>query len=187
MTDSYFDPRIKASIGVVGELLQSATNYAFKVLGTNKAIVYNWLNGYYNPDHKKRSGFTCPREIMLSHGWCPSDISRAAEKFKSAQLLHLLGMIDRSHPVRDHPKCNNFQCRAYQIVSDKYEIHHVEMGCPCKRLLVDNSRIISILKNNKIPLLRFIGGVDDLTIEIHESSEEIPYVAISHVSDHSFA
>jgi hypothetical protein len=178
-----FDPRIKTSLGVIGELLTHSTNMVFMSFGV-PLIALKWSKTYFDEKPMERDGIPTVRKTMLSNGWCPSDISRSMNNFKSFQMLHFFGLMDRSSPPRDHSSCNNVHCVAYQINQD-YEVRHVESprSCKCKLVHVDNSVIFSMLeKTNCIPLLRFIGGMDDLRIDIVPSSEDTPYVAISHVS-----
>jgi hypothetical protein len=194
-----FDPVIRASIGVVAELLSHSMNYAFTKHGIPPHCPNKWTTTYFDQEPVRQDGLPSVRATMLSKGWCPSDISRSMNKFNSLQLFHFLGTMDRSIPFRNHSQCNDVHCAAYQINKD-YEVRHVQPKvdssdlspqtvrpkCGCRLMYVDSLAIISILeKNDTIPLLKFVGGIDDLTIEVVPSSKHTPYVAISHVSHQS--
>jgi hypothetical protein len=177
-----FEPRVRASIGAVAEILSHSTSYAFLLFKLPMTCPNKWTTTYFNEEPSRYDGLPSVRETMLSNGWCPSDISRSMNKFNSLQMFHFLGKMNRSFPPRDHSQCNDVNCAAYQINKD-YKVRHVNLGCTCKLVHVDNSRVITILeKGESIPLLRFVGGIDNLKIEIVESSKNTPYVAISHVS-----
>jgi hypothetical protein len=65
---------------------------------------------------------------------------------------------------------------------ENYHVGHLEDDCTCSELFIDTSEITGILLHgNKIPLLRFVGGMEDLKAEIVESTCESKYIAISHV------
>lgn len=180
-----FDPRIRASIGVVAEILSHSMNYAFLLFKLPITCPTKWTTTYFNMEPLRHDGSLSVRETMLKNGWCPSDISRSMNNFNSLQMFHFLGKMDRSFPPRDHRQCGDVHCAAYQI-DQNYKVRHVDPGCTrdtCELVHVNNSEIISILeKEESIPLLRFVGGIDGLKIEIVESSKKTPYVAISHVS-----
>jgi hypothetical protein len=177
------DRSVRTSIGVIGELLSRSINSAlfdFKLPGN---CIPGWAKTIigHHATPQQDNGLPIKREVMLSHGWCLSDISRAKDKFDSLHALHFLGMMNRSFPSRDHSNCDHLNCAAYQINKD-YEVRHVQPDCSCQIVHIDNSIVVDILKQEKtIPLLRFTGGVDDLRIEIVRSCLDTPYVAISHV------
>lgn len=55
--------------------------------------------------------------------------------------------------------------------------------CNCEALSVDTVKVARVLsKAGCVPLLRFVGDITDLKVDVLESTENTPYVAISHVS-----
>jgi hypothetical protein len=168
-----FDPTIKVSLGVVGELLSHAINFALLLLRQPMICPNRWSNKYLTENNLKGNEASSVRETMLSNGWCPSDIARAMNNLGSLQLLHLVGKMDRSLPQRDHKQCNDVNCAAYQIKKD-YEVRYVQPTCSCKLVSINNRAIIGVLgREEKIPLLRIVGGIEGLEIEVVPSSNNI--------------
>jgi hypothetical protein len=176
-----FDPRIRASIAAAGELLSYSMNVVFSKFKISQTCPNNWQSTFFRRDPVKHRDTTGPREVMLANGWCPSDISRSISKFKSIQILHFLSIMSRANPPRDHQHCSDVECSVYQIKKG-YKLSHVNSECSCLPLAVDDSIIISILHDeDTIPLLRFVGDLDDIRIEIVPSSRDTLYIAISRV------
>jgi len=120
---------------------------------------------------------------MLQYGWCPSDLARTANKFKTLQALHFISMLDKRQPERSHDGCDQEYCQAYQIDEKTYGLTHVEDDCNCEYIDIDNKEVVAVLKQgDSIPLLRFVGNKDNLRIEVVKSTKNLPYVTISHVS-----
>jgi hypothetical protein len=73
-------------------------------------------------------------------------------------------------------------CNTYQIELESYQSKHQTEDCSCDDLLVNSADLTTILlQEEKYPMLRFKGGVEDLDYDIVESGLNTPYVAISHV------
>lgn len=177
-----FDPRIRASISAVGELLAYSVGLTFSKFNINCTTVTGWHLSFFRRDPVKHRNIMGPRETMLDNGWCPSDISRSFTKFTSLQTLHFLSLMSKLNPRGVHQDCDNVECRAYQTKKDD-QISHVTPLCSCSPIAVDNSIVIDILEEEEsVPLLRFIGDTDSIRIGIEPSSKETSYVAISHVS-----
>jgi hypothetical protein len=122
------------------------------------------------------------RNDMIRHGWCPNDIARISQTLPSQQLAHIARMMDKSLPKKDHSMCSEFICRYLQIDMTNYQLLHHHGNCTCEKVQVSSSALTEILEDgDTIVLLRFVGAVENLRVELVKSSKDTPYVAISHV------
>ena len=168
-----FNHAVKCSIAALAELLMWTVHVAFQMLGLKSKFGRFWSTGFFNEEIKNS---------MKSHGWCPSDITRAVAKYKSVQGLYVCQMMDKSLPSRDHRNCSETVCKYFQVVMEAYQMRHQDDSCCCSPLQVDSGALETILrKKNVFPVLRFKGDLHDLTVELVESTLDVPYVAISHV------
>lgn len=169
------DPVIRDSAAVMCEFFAHVTNYALRRVGVDDVTCrLQWGTGYIGSDI---------RESMLSAGWCPSDIARAGDRFKSLQSLHLIQLLDRSRPPRDHSRCNDELCYAGQIDLARYQVaHYDKQDCKCEEISPDSSEVIHALEPEYgFPLLRITGTKADMKIEVVSYEPGTSYVAISHV------
>jgi hypothetical protein len=177
-----FDPRIRASMGVVAEILSHSMNFAFLLSKLPITCPTKWTTTYFDKEPLRHDGSLSVRETMLKNGWCPSDIFRSTntsilfrcfiswERWTDRSRLVIIGnvMMYIAQLIR-----------SIKITKSVLWIRDVIVNWSN----VNNSEIISILEEEEsIPLLRFVGGIDGLKIEIVESFKNTPYVAISHVS-----
>jgi len=180
MTVHDFDPAIKFSIAVLGDLLAYAVNSASRTVSgitpRSETAQIKWSTGYYSADVKSQ---------MATAGWCPSDVRKVVDRYKSMQTLHLLSKMDRPKLDRDHSRCTDLQCTYSQISLHEYTMKHHIPGCPCDPLAASESTIIQILQAGSIPLLSInrdnsdaLGGT---SIEVVQCDRDTPYIAISHV------
>jgi hypothetical protein len=167
------DHRISYSIAALAECLTTFVFYVSKI--QNNALIHPipWGVGFLTAEVGKE---------MLAAGWCPSDIESVKLKYFSLQTLHILSKMDRLNSAHGHTRCNRHQCFLYQI-DDNYEVAHNSEKCRCSMLVVDLDAVIAALeKPNVIPLLKILpGDVEQLQVEVVESSSDTAYVAISHV------
>lgn len=169
------DPVIRDSAAVVCEFFAHITNYELHRVGIDDvACRLQWGTGYIGSD---------ARESMLSAGWCPSDIARAGDRFKSLQSLHLMQLLDQSRPPKDHSRCSDKLCYASQIDPARYQVAHYEgQDCKCEEISPDSSEVINALEPEYgFPLLRITGTMADMKIEVVSYQPGTSYVAISHV------
>jgi hypothetical protein len=172
-----FDHRVRYSIAALAE-------YFNFMLGT-KVTSNGWtdLVTFYGPFASK---FITPgvEKQMIAHGWCPSSIESARNRFNGLQTLHMLSKMDKSFPLKDHSKCTIELCGLCQIKSETYQLSHCLDECACSLVHVDSNAISDMLQiPDSVPLLNIIPGDDleDMRIELVQSSPDTPYVAISHV------
>jgi hypothetical protein len=168
-----FNYLVKYSIASLGEMFTQTMNFALERMQIPRTFGRMWSVGFLNQDAK---------EAMKRYGWCPSDIARAEAKYHSIQTLYLVQMLDKSLPPRDHTRCTDEVCNTYQINLGSYQSKHQLEDCSCDDLVVNATDLTNILlQEEKYPMLRFKGGVEDLGYDIVESGLNTPYVAISHV------
>ncbi|CZR51503.1 uncharacterized protein PAC_01380 [Phialocephala subalpina] len=167
-----FDYSIKWSIAALGELFMVSVRAALQALHAPSDFARSWGNKFLNKDAKRS---------MMEHGWCRSDIARAEAKYQGIQSLYIARMLDKSLPPRNHSQCTNSACKSYQINMGHYVSEHQHLLCSCETLVVEEEALLpALLDGDHYPLLRFEGGVGDLTCEIVKSGTK-PYIAISHV------
>ncbi|KAG0651411.1 hypothetical protein D0Z07_1659 [Hyphodiscus hymeniophilus] len=168
-----FNHTVKYATAALFELVAQAIRSVMSLLGIPRVFGRDWADGYLNEESKKS---------MMHHGWCPSDIARAEAKFLSIQAMHVIRMLDKSLPKRDHSQCTDVACNIYQIDMNNYNSAHEEPGCLCKDLVIQPQRLDEILqKEDRVPLLCVTGHIHDLKVKLVESGIDTPYVAISHV------
>ncbi|KAF4631256.1 hypothetical protein G7Y89_g6870 [Cudoniella acicularis] len=166
-----FNHTVRCSISALGELFTTTVSFAFERLGL-PGVAREWKTEFIDDE---------VRDLMVAHGWCPSDVARAEAKYSQIQSLHLARLLDKSLPPRDHSRCTASACNLYQIKNDTYKEEHQRKGCDCEQLTVPEEELTAFLfQKGKFPLILLKGDLDDLTYEIVESGDE-PYTAISHV------
>ncbi len=167
-----FNHSVKYAIGAVGEVFSSALQH---FINSDSEQTWGFATGYIDQD---------VRSLMISRGWCPSDVARAQNNFSSLQVLHIARMMDRSSPKKDHSSCTEGVCYACQINIGEYKLQHTQECDGCGLLSVDPKALTKVLKNGQIPLLRLIGELDNLRAEIvpyELETRDPPFIAISHV------
>ena len=165
---------IRFSIAAIGEVFTYIVLNGLRGLKDQTPTARSWTTGYFNNEAKLS---------MMENGWCPSSIARCEAKLASLQSQNMIQKMDKSMPIRDHTKCTEYVCSATQIDLKTYHVGHRVDDCQCgDALAVDSDEITKILfDGDKIPLLRFVGGLQDLRVEIVESTPKSKYIAISHV------
>ena len=140
-----FNHAVKYSISALGELITYTMALFAQRLEIPVTIGRSWSTGFLNEEMKTS---------MRSHGWCPSDVTRAESKYTTIQALYLTRMLDKSLPRRDHGRCTDTTCKHYQIdmLEGKYEVGHQHEGCKCDQLkgmskLEISSMLISLCRN----------------------------------------
>jgi hypothetical protein len=96
----------------------------------------------------------------------------------------MLSRMNKSIPARDHSNCMKEFCTTYQIDMSSYQQVHAVKGCECSEIEVRSEAITKILEvPYSVPLLKIVPGqnLEELQIELVQSSSDTPYVAISHV------
>ena len=168
-----FNHTVKYATAGLYELIAQTISYVMSMLGIQLIFGRGWALGYLNQEAK---------ESMMQHGWCPSDIARAETKFLSIQAMHVIRMMDKSLPKRDHSRCSDLACNIYQIDLSNHKVGHENSDCSCGELFVQPHDLeVILLKEDRVPLLRLTGDLHGLEAQLVESDDNTPYIAISHV------
>jgi len=161
---------VRYSIASLGEVFTQTVNFAFERLQLPKTFGRIWSSGFLNADAKAS---------IRRHNWRPSDIVRAEAKYHSIQTLYILRMLDKPLLPRNHSRCTDDSCNVHQISTGNYQRKHQSEGYTCHELVVKDTELSSVLlKEEKFPILKFKGDLQNLDCDIVESG---PYFAISHV------
>lgn len=172
------DRTIILSIELLGEFLQSAL---FRASQTR--LLPDWLShstdevNWLNHGNLKTSILY---QRLRSNGWCPFEVAMLKTKFPGSGLLYV-STLDRPQAAKDHSRCTEFKCFAYQLNEATYKTKHVEDDCNCPYVFDDSSLVHSILLGGSIPLLLFTDSGDSVELNIVEAVPGHQYVAISHV------
>ena len=174
------DPRVKYSIGAVAELIASAINKAhLTAFPGSDACRKSFGDGFYTGEIKER---------MVEANWCPNDLARVRDKFRSLQLLFYYSRMRKPLSKIDHRNCAEDRCVAHSINLSQYRTRHCE-DCDkagiCEDVSLDNQLIMNILQSGALPLLLLKRRIDEprkVSVELCSSADRgNNYVAISHV------
>lgn len=147
---------------------------------------------------------------MCKAGWCLGEIEYLDYSQIGCCSFFLLGSTIKPDDGKDHGRCADGICDAYQLDESTYETKHVDSECRCMHKPSSNDtvgkNIADVLDNGRIPVCTVTilehGGVEKLKIEVVDSSmpvrelfiwdkikqrvdayysQGVKYVAISHV------
>ena len=119
---------------------------------------------------------------MLESGWCPSDVTMLSEQMSASSLLYA-SCLYRQESGQSHLKCSEYICLASQINESTYRSKHVIPTCQYDHMGPEIEEIISIIKDNGIPLVRISTGTKngEPKVSVERAERNIDYIAISHV------
>ncbi|KAF7350751.1 Het domain protein [Mycena sanguinolenta] len=111
------------------------------------------------------------RDELEEKGWCESELDLlAAEDLAFASLL--------SRPmIRDHSRCGDIVCNAYQTDEATYMTRHVSDGCSCTFVGTETSALVDALSKDKVPKVVI---TEQLELQVIVE-DDYPYIALSHV------
>jgi hypothetical protein len=124
------------------------------------------------------------RTRMLDQKWCASVVEQIQGRSNvlGQYYASLLGPPKRS---LDHKMCSkdSRECVGKTMGSDRYIIKHQTDDCQCKILIIDGSKLATIIKGGGIPVLYLNQEKASPTLDVVPwSSKSGPdYTAISHV------
>lgn len=86
--------------------------------------------------------------------YCPSDVTRAVQQY-SPSSLYYLSMLERPEQRRDHSRCTDLKCCAYQLDPSTYRTRHIDghANCECMYLGPPIDEVVRTIADGKIPLL----------------------------------
>ena len=122
------------------------------------------------------------QSMMISKGWCPSQIHRVGSTCDYS-MMHYLSNIDRRIPEKmAHISCSSNHCQAYNSDPDTYVTSHTFFDCQCSFIAAPTEQLNKIISSGGVPLISLHEGTHGkLTIRVHTSKAKSQYTAISHV------
>ncbi|KAL7620722.1 hypothetical protein AAE478_009720 [Parahypoxylon ruwenzoriense] len=117
-------------------------------------------------------GFTSGR--LLGSGWCESELWHSLQGFDVALAACYL---NRPYAPKNHGRCSDTTCMAYQINESTYQTLHVEDDCKCEFVHVDPAALTNVLKKNMVPTICI---TDDMQLSVVDG-KGVNYIAFSHV------
>ncbi|KAE9378450.1 hypothetical protein N431DRAFT_501088 [Stipitochalara longipes BDJ] len=116
-------------------------------------------------------------ESMEAQGWCPFLVAGLAHVIR-IDGIYFASTIGPPRVRRNHRKCTDEKC---MYKSDG--IQHVTPTCQCSMFSPDIDKIKQLLRENKLPLVRFVIGQNDKggKLEVVPGEDGTKYVAMSHV------
>jgi hypothetical protein len=117
---------------------------------------------------------------LHADGWCQYEIASFVTKFPGSGLYYISN-LNPPGVTKNHSRCTEFKCFAYQLVEKEYTIQHAINDCGCPYVYDEPDLVRSILEAGSIPLVSFLGDDNAEALRIVEAVPELEYVAISHV------
>ncbi|KAI4113052.1 MAG: hypothetical protein LQ345_005895 [Seirophora villosa] len=171
-----FNYQIMACLASVADLLSRATvAYQMPDVVRENPCPYLWD---LLPRAHPRS-----EELMMRHGYCPSEIHRIRQTFLHLSTIQFLTWMNRADATASHEHCNSRECLLRLNNLRQYGAQHWLNDCHCPDLTVDIAKVIAILSRGGLPLLQMIQTEPshELRLDVIEASPSSKYVAISHV------
>ena len=171
-----FSINIRFSIAATCEVLANAMNEAFLIedLVTEGRCPGVWLEFDHTDFELSRMG---------GNGWCLRQASIAIGRFNSTQTRFFMGKLKKNDPDGRHKQCSRHECKAAVLDLSKYEPKHRDDHCQCEEVVLDGKAVQDILLSGLLPLLylEFDEPTDSVSPHVVPSSNDVQYVAISHV------
>ena len=167
-----FDPWIKLSLASVGELFTLAIQKAYN---RNDNKCPNGWSGLIDRDFWSK--------VMLSSGWCPSQLNSVLDDAASLQARHLFAYLGRPESSKAHQRCNEQQCLSLQNDIYTYQTQHTTIDCECEEFSAETTELSKILESGCLPLLRIrkAHNLKKVSVDLVSSQLHTEYVALSHV------
>lgn len=111
---------------------------------------------------------------LLENGWCQSEIWHFLQGFDIVTASCYL-----SHPYapKNHDKCIDTTCMAYQTDEQSYRILHVRDNCDCDFIHVESDLLTNVLGENHVPVICIS---EDMQLSVVDG-REVDYIAFNHV------
>lgn len=124
---------------------------------------------------------TASREQRLrERGWCPFLLAFCRFGLHESCLDWLDGTQREPPSVSgNHAACTETECVRNNIDPETYATLHTDSNCSCPFIAPDHSRVLSIIDQGMIPIMKLNGKA--LKVEAHHPGERGDYFAISHV------
>ena len=163
------DPNLGSILCSIATTLQVFIDVSRTLPGGREAVRINDISGSISVGTATLTYI----QRMVAKGWCPKHLN-----FKP--LLWLAYANTLPPPIRDSPDehltCTKSRCTLHSIDTSQYTGRHRTPDCLCDHLLPPISAVSHFISNQKIPAITYENG--KLIVRV---SDNIPYVAISHV------
>ncbi|KAH8678933.1 hypothetical protein BGZ60DRAFT_513193 [Tricladium varicosporioides] len=119
---------------------------------------------------------------MMQNNWCIHQARSICQRFTFI-VAHYLATFPRMAHPHGHEECiGRSQCVANNTNPNAYQNRHIEKGCECKFLSLNNEEVKKIIKHGGIPLVQ-ISEVSEHRIQLRviRAKYRTKYTAISHV------
>lgn len=163
-------PEVSLSIMALGATLESSLSHKERLVG-------------FTTVKRKWGHSPIISERLASIGWCVNDIGRLSET-GSIILSYFASTISRDVPEgRRHQNCTIERCIAHHIEGGKYPTKHIRMDCDCEHIKVPVEKVIKILGNGGLPVIKISFPTDDEGpfIDAVQHRLGITFCAFSHV------
>lgn len=133
-----------------------------------------WIYPYHVADKR--------RSKLSSLGWCAFQIKLLEDTVNQSTIDWIVACEMKQDP-RGHETCTAEACARNNIDESTYEQAHVCRDRQCQKVLPDLQKVMTILKENGIPVLclEMLNGEPKLTVSASSKTEVGDYIAISHV------
>ena len=122
---------------------------------------------------------------MQKNGWCPFRVNHLTSKYSYGVLYYLACLPKRRGQVRNHDSCMEAgACVADSVDPLKPFVCKHAMDCEpvnCQPRGVSLDRIISIIKQGEIPLVRCRCRGQEIELDVTVAKSNTKYTAITHV------
>ena len=175
-----------AAVNVPFEL--SAQLVLFSIGLLHEAFYSAWLDAHRKTsmDNLRRPHFYRgwhPLELpwfgLHDNGWCPREAM--AMSMETPSQRYYASLIERPSPHLDHSGCDTLRCTANLFDKSTYTTKHVNPGCKCSHLTVNQRQVADALKSGTFPVVRLVQTANDFDLEVVPYKPEIKYLAFSHV------
>ncbi|KAI9150818.1 het protein [Paramyrothecium foliicola] len=126
--------------------------------------------------------FTKPyRENLIQKGWCRFVVA-SAEIALSPSFLKYIDVVDLKATNGGHELCISDECKRKHVQVDTYVPQHRMPTCQCRYIKPDCEKVLEILNQGLIPVVRMSKDQESLGIAgVSEENKRVPYIAFSHV------
>lgn len=172
---SDFDWRLMCAIAAVHEATAFSLNQVARTLEFAQMASLPWAKKFFGVDIRNR---------MLKAGWCPSEIERVKDKFSYTQSFYFFSRMRKNEIRPKHLACTPSLCSSMQIDLAAYQTKHRQASCSCLDATLDIDYVVTLLRSQRIPLLKITQideDLESLQVEVVAYSPDTRYVAISHV------
>ena len=171
------------------DVMDSGNAEARNISLSIKILLWSIGNAFetYLPSRGKRRQFARQqsqllRARMLESGRCPYWTEIYLSTYSPA-MIYYLSAAPTLAGNSNHEHCSaNDGCIAHDVDESSYITRHVTEHCKCNMIEPDVQKIVAIIENGGIPLIKFETlPSGDLALDVVQAKYRLHYTAISHV------